>query len=84
MPSLTYGCQPWLLRKEDEEKLAICQRKMERSMLGLRVKDRVSKLQEDSNENQTCRCNEKDKNFEMELGRTCLPVATREMDQESD
>ncbi|CAH2269458.1 jg6500 [Pararge aegeria aegeria] len=42
MPSLTYVCQTWSLRKDDEETLAICQRKMERSMLGLRVKDRVS------------------------------------------
>lgn len=42
LPCLTYGCQTWALRKEEEEKLAICQRKMERSMLGLRMKDRVS------------------------------------------
>lgn len=42
LPCLTYGCQTWSLRKEDEEKLAVCQRKMERSMLGLKISDKVN------------------------------------------
>lgn len=41
LPSLTYGCQTWALRKEDEEKLAVCQRKIERSMLGLKLSDQI-------------------------------------------
>lgn len=41
LPCLTYGCQTWALRLEDEEKLAICQRKIERSMLGLKVSDKI-------------------------------------------
>lgn len=42
LPCLTYGCQTWSLRKEDEERIAVCQRKMERSILGIRIADRVS------------------------------------------
>ncbi|KAG7301329.1 hypothetical protein JYU34_014259 [Plutella xylostella] len=42
LPCLTYGCQTWALRKKDETKLAIHQRKMERSMLGIRLSDRIS------------------------------------------
>lgn len=41
LPTLTYGCQSWSLKKEDEKKLSICQRKMERSMLGIRQKDKI-------------------------------------------
>lgn len=41
LPSLSYGCQCWSLKKEDESKLAICQRKMERSMLGIKLKDKI-------------------------------------------
>lgn len=44
MPSLTYGCQTWTLRKEDEEKLAVSQRKMERSMIGIKLNDRISNI----------------------------------------
>lgn len=40
LPCLTYACQCWSLRKSEEEMLAICQRKMERSMLGIRLSDR--------------------------------------------
>lgn len=42
LPTLTYGCQTWALRKEDENKLAICQRKMERSMLGIKLQDKIN------------------------------------------
>lgn len=42
LPCLTYGCQTWSLRKEDEEKIAICQRKMEKSMLGIKHSDKIS------------------------------------------
>lgn len=42
LPCLTYGCQTWALRKKDEYKLRIQQRKMERSMLGIRLADRIS------------------------------------------
>lgn len=42
LPCLTYGCQCWSLRKSDECKLAICQRKMERSMLGIKQKDKIN------------------------------------------
>jgi hypothetical protein len=41
LPCLTYGCQTWSLRKKDERRLAIQQRKMERSMLGIKTVDRV-------------------------------------------
>lgn len=42
LPCLIYGCQTWALRKEDENKLAVCQRKMERSMLGLKLSDKIN------------------------------------------
>lgn len=42
LPCLIYGCQTWALRKADENKLAICQRKMERSMLGIKLSDKIS------------------------------------------
>lgn len=44
MPSLMYGCQSWSLRKEDEDRLAICQRKMERSMLNIKLQDRIKNI----------------------------------------
>lgn len=45
LPSLTYGCQTWPVRKEDEDRIAICQRKMERSMLGLKLSDKITNVQ---------------------------------------
>ncbi|CAH2236574.1 jg15333 [Pararge aegeria aegeria] len=42
LPCLIYGCQTWTLRKADEEKIAVCQRKMERSMLGVKLSDRLN------------------------------------------
>lgn len=41
LPCLIYGCETWALTKSLREKLAICQRAMERSMIGIRRKDRV-------------------------------------------
>ncbi|CAH2099135.1 unnamed protein product [Euphydryas editha] len=37
LPCLTYGCQTWVLTHKIEHKLGVCQRGMERSMLGLRL-----------------------------------------------
>lgn len=41
LPAITYGCETWALTKLHREKLARCQRSMERSMLGLKLKDKV-------------------------------------------
>ncbi|PZC70710.1 hypothetical protein B5X24_HaOG215026 [Helicoverpa armigera] len=41
LPCLTYGCETWSLTKSLREKLAICQRAMERSMTGTRRQDRI-------------------------------------------
>lgn len=41
LPCLTYGCQTWSLRKKDENKLSVHQRKMERSMLGIKLLDKI-------------------------------------------
>ena len=37
IPTLTYGCQTWTLTKELTQKMEICQRKMERKMLGIKL-----------------------------------------------
>lgn len=41
IPVLIYGCQTWTYRKDQVAKLEICQRKMERKMLGLSLRDRI-------------------------------------------
>lgn len=41
LPCITYGCETWALTKHHREKLERCQKGMERSMLGLKLKDRV-------------------------------------------
>lgn len=38
---LTYGAQTWSLTEHQKSKLKICQRAMERSILGVKLKDRV-------------------------------------------
>ena len=38
---MTYGCQTWSLTKDIANKMEICQRKMERKMLGLKQIDRI-------------------------------------------
>lgn len=42
VPSILYGCEIWSLRAQEQHKLAVVQRRMERSMLGLSLLDRVS------------------------------------------
>ncbi|CAF4950652.1 unnamed protein product [Pieris macdunnoughi] len=39
--TLTYGCETWSITLHHRERLTKCQRAMERSMLGLKIKDRV-------------------------------------------
>ena len=41
IPTMTYGCQTWSLTKDIANKMEICQRKMERKMLGLKQIDRI-------------------------------------------
>lgn len=41
LPCLTYGCETWSLTKFLREKLAKCQRAMERSIVGCKRKDRI-------------------------------------------
>ncbi|CAK1597711.1 unnamed protein product [Parnassius mnemosyne] len=41
LPVLTYGCETWSTTLYHRERLTKCQRAMERSMLGLKIKDRV-------------------------------------------
>lgn len=41
LPCLTYGCETWSLTKFSRDKLAKCQRAMERSIVGCKRKDRI-------------------------------------------
>ncbi|GBP53124.1 Putative uncharacterized transposon-derived protein F52C9.6 [Eumeta japonica] len=41
LPCLTYGCQTWALTEKLTNKLSICQNGIERSVLGLRIKDKI-------------------------------------------
>lgn len=41
LPCITYGCETWALTKLHRDKLVRCQRSMERTMLGLKLKDKV-------------------------------------------
>ena len=41
IPTMTYGCQTWSLTKDIANKMEVCQRKMERKMLGLKQIDRI-------------------------------------------
>lgn len=40
-PVLLYGCQTWSLRSQQKNKLQICQRKMQRKILGISLRDRI-------------------------------------------
>jgi hypothetical protein len=40
LPVLTYGCQTWALTKKQLSKLKVCQHSMERSMMGVKRKDK--------------------------------------------
>lgn len=42
MPTLTYGSQTWAMNKIDENKIKVVQNSMERSILGIKLKDRIS------------------------------------------
>lgn len=44
LPCITYGCETWALTKRHRQKLARCQRSMERSMLGFKLKDKVRSI----------------------------------------
>lgn len=44
LPCITYGCETWALTKGHRDKLARCQRGMERSMLGLKLRDKVRNI----------------------------------------
>lgn len=45
LPSLTYGCQAWTITQESAKKLATCQRSMERSILRIRLKDKIRNVE---------------------------------------
>lgn len=40
LPCLTYGCQTWSLSEVNAKRISTCQRAMERSILGIKLKDR--------------------------------------------
>ena len=41
-PCLTYGCQTWNLISVQKKHLQVCQRKMERKILSISLRDRIS------------------------------------------
>jgi len=41
LPTMTYGCQTWVITKENMRKLRTAQRAMERKMLGIKLKDKI-------------------------------------------
>lgn len=41
LPSMTYGCQTWGLTNKNIKSLEICQHRMERSMLNMKLKDKI-------------------------------------------
>ncbi|CAF4882123.1 unnamed protein product [Pieris macdunnoughi] len=51
LPCLTYGCQTWPTTSKNNQKLVVCQRSMERSMLNIRLPDRwtASKIRKKTN-----------------------------------
>ena len=42
LPTLTYGSETWPITEEALQDIAICERKMERHMIGVRLADRVN------------------------------------------
>lgn len=44
LPVLMYGCQTWALTKNTTNKIANCQRAMERSILGIKRRDRMRNI----------------------------------------
>lgn len=45
LPCLTYGCETWALTDSLRQKLASTQRAMERSILGIRLSDKISNME---------------------------------------
>lgn len=41
LPRLIYGCESWAINTTTQDRLRVCQRKMERAMLNYKIKDRV-------------------------------------------
>ena len=41
-PALLYGCQTWKLTENQRKKIQVCQRKMDRKILGISLRDRIS------------------------------------------
>ena len=41
-PVLLYGCQTWTLREKERAAIQICQRKMQRKILGISIRDRTT------------------------------------------
>ena len=44
LPTLTYGCETWAFTKKLLLKIRTCQRAMERTILGLKLKDKVAHI----------------------------------------
>ena len=44
LPAMTYGAETWTLTKQAQNKLAVAQTKMERSMLNITYKDRKTNI----------------------------------------
>ena len=42
LPTMTYGCQTWTLTKDIIHRLRVSQRAMERKILNIKIKDRIS------------------------------------------
>lgn len=43
-PVLTYGCQTWALTERQRRSIEICQRKMERKIIGVSLRDKISNI----------------------------------------
>ena len=41
LPTMTYGCQTWIITKEYMKKIRTAQRAMERKMLNIQLKDKI-------------------------------------------
>lgn len=50
-PCLTYGCQTWPLTKKNLNKLRVCQNSIERSVLGIKLQDKIKleQIKEETN-----------------------------------
>ena len=64
---MTYGCETWTSTKKINQRLAVTQRAMERSMLGITRRDRQSNKWI-RGQTKITDVVEKNKNIEMEMG----------------